>query len=191
MNAHKQKNLIQKTLVRNTEKPVQKCKVVPDAPTETEKKDSKNLNPADSKKTISERNKPQTKFDVPTLCSTLKLSKKIDEISKPRKTKSLSDVGHKKLAVDEKVTQKINFPYSEPNFRNLIPLSVSQAPSQPLVASREPLPHKDKEPLLVDFVEQKTVPDYYSLPSVKIENRTLLVKSNNLRLYKMLELNDK
>lgn len=42
-------------------------------------------------------------FNVPQLHSTLKLSKKIDEVIQPQKTKSSSEVDKKPLAVDEKV----------------------------------------------------------------------------------------
>ncbi|KAJ8984323.1 hypothetical protein NQ317_012542 [Molorchus minor] len=126
-------------------------------------------------------------LDSPELYSTLKLSKQIDHVVKPRKTKSCSDVDKRKLAVDDKVLRKVNFPYDQPIYKDLIPLTCDRVHSQPVISSRGPLPQKDKEPVLSDFLEKKEMPQYYCLPSIKIENKLTIIGSNNLRLYKLLQ----
>ncbi|KAG5883610.1 hypothetical protein JTB14_025184 [Gonioctena quinquepunctata] len=191
---NKQKTVIKKTLIRNTEKPVQKFKVTTITDAQTLSKEPDNLNSdvvQNLDKITSEKLKTQPKFDSPKLYSTLKLSQKIDNIVKPRKTKSCSDVVIRKLAAEEKVTRKVNFPYSEPIYKDLIPLSCEQTHAQPLFQSREPLPQKDKEPLLSDFTHSGMVPNYYNLPNIKLENKVFTIASNNLKLYKLIELNDK
>ncbi|KAJ8951728.1 hypothetical protein NQ318_012579 [Aromia moschata] len=115
--------------------------------------------------------------------------KRIDRIVEPRKTKSCSDVDKTKLAVDEKVSRKVNFPYDQPVYKDLIPLSCNKIPSQPIITSRGPLPQKDKEPVLLDFIEARKVPQYYYLPNIKIESKLTTISSTNLRLYKMLKIN--
>lgn len=104
-----------KTLVRNTEEKPKKTTVITDhsntgsskvcsASKSEEVVPKLDLNKGNSTDRVKMK---QTKFDTPELQSTMKLSKRIDEIVKPRKTKSCSDVDKQKLAVDEKVDHKI------------------------------------------------------------------------------------
>ncbi|KAJ8942950.1 hypothetical protein NQ314_009863 [Rhamnusium bicolor] len=179
-----------KTLVRNTERPVSKCKLVV-ADSQTTLKDEtikKVVTQTKIDKSVDKASETTTaKLDSPELYSTLKLSHRIDNIVKPRKTKSCSDVEKKKLAVDEKLSRKVNFPYDQPIYKDLIPLTCNRVQSQPVIASRGPLPQKDKEPVLSDFIEARKIPNYYYLPTVKIENKPITISNDNLRLYKLLQ----
>lgn len=80
------------------------------------------------------------------------------------------------------VTRKVNFPYDQPIYRDLIPLTTVQH-AQPVVTSRGPILQKDKEPMLANFIETKKPPIYYCLPKVKLENKGMLIDCNSLRLY--------
>lgn len=89
---------VKKTLVRNPVQPVPKSvTVVPSKVSVSSKIDVDSAHVNAVKKVSSSK----TRFNVPEMHSTLKLSKKIDEVVKLRKTKSLSDA---KLAADEKVS---------------------------------------------------------------------------------------
>lgn len=59
----------------------------------------------------------------------------------------------------------------------------------PPTSVRSPLPQKDKEPVLSDFLELKRFPDYFVLHSTEIEDKMSQSKNNNLRLYKILDIN--
>lgn len=84
----------------------------------------------------------------------------------------------------------MNFPYDKAIFKDLIPLSCERAQPQPVTPARAPLPHKDKEPNLQDFIEPKQSPVYYSLPTVKLETPQSIVTCDNFRLYRLLEINE-
>lgn len=86
-----------------------------------------------------------------------------------------------------KVTRRVNFPYDKPIYKDLIPLEVDQCKSSTVISSRGPLPQKDKEPLLANFLDTKTMPKYYCCPSTKVENKFDTVTNNNLRLYQNIE----
>lgn len=95
-----------KILVRNTEKPISKSKVIiEDSKTSLKKTSTESIAPQKkTDKPIEKRCEvSETNLDLPELYSTLQISKKIDNVVKPRKTKSCSDVDQK-LTVDEKVT---------------------------------------------------------------------------------------
>lgn len=187
-----------KTLVRNTVQTNRKPNLV----TTSVKSKSKTNN-----RTLQENapTRDNCKIDKPELQSTLKLTKNIDEIVKHKLTKSITETA--KLAIDEKVffpyftllliifnvfkvTRKVNFPYDQNIYKDLIPLEIDHCKSPTVIASRAPLPYKDKEPVLSDFSKKKIVPKYYCLPNVNIENRATTVLSNNLRLYHIIEKHD-
>lgn len=188
---------VKKTLVRNPEQPAPK--------TITVKKSNISTHHSANELSSNTREKTQdsgfskekvvvkTRFNTPELHSTLKLSKKIDEVVKPRKTKSLSDVDKNRLAVDEKVTRKVNFPYGQPVFKDLIPLSNNEVKSQPSLVSRGPILPKDKEPVLSDFLEPRKPKIYYHLPNCgtkTFEERGIFISAtDSLRLYKILQIN--
>lgn len=103
---NKQKKVeCKKMLVRNTEKPISKSKVVVEESRTSLKKPSTEsiVTQKVSDKPIEKRCEvSETNLDFPELYSTLRISKKIDDVVRPRKTKSCSDVD-KRLAADEKV----------------------------------------------------------------------------------------
>ncbi|CAH1972069.1 unnamed protein product [Acanthoscelides obtectus] len=179
---------VKKRLVRNTELPPRKTIVIKESQSSTKELSAKSDVPK-SGRAKSTSSESQLKLDKPELQSTLKLSKKIDDIVNARRTKSCSDVDPKKLAVDEKISRQVNFPYDKPIYKGLIPLTSEKYPSQPMTSSRPPLLQKDKEPLLSDFVELKKNCNYYFLPSVNIENTMNVVGCDNLRLYRILGKN--
>lgn len=86
-----------------------------------------------------------------------------------------------------KVTRKVNFPYDQPIYKDLIPLEIDHCKSSAVISSREPLPHKDKEPLLFDFLETKSMPKYYCYPVIKVESKSNTITTNNLKLYHIAE----
>ncbi|XP_050511666.1 uncharacterized protein LOC126887834 [Diabrotica virgifera virgifera] len=175
--------LVKKTLVRNTEKPKPVTKVIKNniTPGRSEPSESKSVQ-------VPEPIKKIESFEFPEHYTTLNLFKKIDSITKYRKTKSCSDADYKNLAVDEKVKQ-VNFPYSQPLYKDLLPLRCDKPRTQPFAASRNPLPQKDKELLLADFVQPRNIPNYYSIPSIDINDKITPCRNTNLRLYKLLQIN--
>lgn len=102
-----------KSLVRNTEQPLQKSKILSVDLQKKLKNDSHLKVPPQTplesevfeKRTQSGLRKKQ--FDAPELYSSLKLDKKIDNVIKPKLKKST--VSDKKIAVDEKVGIKTYF----------------------------------------------------------------------------------
>ncbi|XP_044760559.1 uncharacterized protein LOC123317980 [Coccinella septempunctata] len=127
-----------------------------------------------------------TNLDTPVINSTLHLSKKIESLGK-MKTSSLKT----KRAFDEKVTRQVNFPYEKKIFKDLMPLSSPNKRVQKTVSSREPLPPKDKEPVLEDFIGQTPIQEYSYVPNFKLETRRSRSHCNNLRLYKVLQFLEK
>ncbi|XP_018567489.1 uncharacterized protein LOC108908065 [Anoplophora glabripennis] len=179
-----------KILVRNTEKPVSKSKVViEESKTSLKTACTENIAPQKKPdKPIEKRCEvSETNLDLPELYSTLRISKKIDNVVKPRKTKSCSDVD-KKLAVDEKVTKKVNFPYDQTVYKDLIPLTYRKVQMQ-RPPSRPPLPQKDIEPVLSDFLtpRQSTEKQSFYAPTVKVEIEPVIISCDNLRLYRTLQ----
>lgn len=85
------------------------------------------------------------------------------------------------------VTQKVNFAYDQHIYKDLIPLEVDHCKLNPVISSREPLPHKDKEPLLSDFLEIKRTPNYCCYPVLKTDIVSNTITNNNLKLYHILE----
>lgn len=177
---------------------------------------SSKTNLFDKDSNSSEKN---TNFDTPGVNSSLNLSKKIDSLGKVKTTTIKETVG--KRAFDEKViidytfvsinifkllpekiqtntkirfqvTRQVNFPYEKKIFKNLMPLSSPNKhfPTK-VISSREPLPPKDKEPSLEDFIEQKSIPEYAYVPNFKLENRKSRAHCNNLQLYKVLQFLEK
>ncbi|XP_060521287.1 uncharacterized protein LOC132698957 [Cylas formicarius] len=176
-----------KKLVRNSEQPLPKITpVVSKTSLQTSNDSGKN-----EKSLV--HNLSKSDFDKPEPCSTLHFSKKIEAVVKPRKTKSLSEADRLKLAVDEKITRRVNFPLDQPVYKDLIPLGSQQPKSQSVLPARAPLPAKDKEPLLSDFIEPKKVRNYCHTLNVKLPLSDSIVSvppSHNLRLYKILQVNN-
>ncbi|CAH1108259.1 unnamed protein product [Psylliodes chrysocephalus] len=134
------------------------------------------------KQTCTCKNLPSS-FDVPKPNTLVKLCKQINCFDAEEKTRK-----DKKLASDEKVLKNLNFPYDKPIYKDLIPLMCEKNQSPP-TSVRSPLPQKDKEPVLSDFLELKRFPDYFVLHSTEIEDKMSQSKNNNLRLYKILDIN--
>ncbi|KAL3273840.1 hypothetical protein HHI36_015266 [Cryptolaemus montrouzieri] len=149
----------------------------------TSKQFSKNLNDEESRRCLSNTS---SKLDVPEAHSSLMIGKRIDRIGK-MKTSSVKSFAERK-SFDDKVTRQVNFPYEKKIFRDLMPLSSPSKPTPTVTLSREPLPPKDKEPQLEDFMETKEIEEYSYIPNVKLENRRSRAHCNNLRLYKILQL---
>nr|CAH7736197.1 unnamed protein product [Callosobruchus chinensis] len=181
----KQAQTVKKSLVRNAELPTRKTVVVKPTQSSTKQISARSDAPKSSR-SKSTSSETELNLNKPELNSTLKLSKKIDDIVNARRIKSCSDVDSTKLAADEKISRQVNFPYDRAIYKDLIPLTSEKCSSQPMLSSRPPLPHKDKEPILSDFVEPKKTCNYYFLPSVNIETPLSVVKSDNLRLYRIL-----
>ncbi|CAG9857874.1 unnamed protein product [Phyllotreta striolata] len=93
------------------------------------------------------------------------------------------------IAADEKVLKNLNFPYDRAIYKDLIPL-VCEKTQYPPSSVRNPLPQKDVEPALADFVEIKRIPDYFILHSSDIEDKVYPVKNNSMRLHKLLNRYD-
>ncbi|KAL1497685.1 hypothetical protein ABEB36_008604 [Hypothenemus hampei] len=169
MDKTKDRSSVRKTLIRNPERSKPKTVVVIPAALASSKVNfhgSTKTDVNDDSMKYEPKERAVT-FGVPEMHSTLQLSKKIDEIIKPRKCKSLSDVGKKKLAVDEKVTRKVNFPCDQPVFRNLIPLTNNEIKTlPPSVNLRGPIYQKDKEPILTDFLEPRKQKVIYHKPRI-------------------------
>nr|CAI5827547.1 unnamed protein product [Callosobruchus analis] len=178
---------VKKSLVRNAELPPRKTVVIKGTQSSTKQLSAKSDAPKSSR-SKSTSSETELKLNQPELNSTLKLSKKIDDVVNARRIKSCSD-DTKKLAADEKISRQVNFPYDKAIYRDLIPLTSEKCSSQPMLSSRPPLPQKDKEPLLSDFIEPKKTSNYYFLPSLNIETPTNIVGSDNLRLYRILQKN--
>ncbi|XP_057665192.1 uncharacterized protein LOC130899332 [Diorhabda carinulata] len=178
-----QNSKVKKVLVRNTERPVPEIKVVKSFSNERDNSPKKTEQVSETKTTVES-------FDTPEPYSTLSLSKQVDYITKYRKVKSVFEQ-NKKLAVDEKVSRQVNFPYNQPIYKNLIPLRCEKIPATTFTATRSPLPQKDKEVALTDFIKPRTVKNYYSLPSIDFEDKIVPCKNNNLRLYKILQINSR
>lgn len=142
-----------------------------------------NLSERDSKSSSS--SDKSTKLDVPGINSSLNLSRKIDTLGRVKSAPIKSSSG--KRAFDEKVTRQVNFPYEKKIFRDLMPLSSPNKQIHTVISSRDPLPPKDREPVLEDFIEQKTIQEYSYIPNFKLENRKSGTHCNNLRLYKVLQ----
>lgn len=85
------------------------------------------------------------------------------------------------------VTRKVNFPYEQHIYKDLIPLETDHCKGTQIITSRGPLPQKDKEPVLSDFLETKPNPKYFCLPQINIEVRANTVTTNNLKLYHITE----
>ncbi|VEN57374.1 unnamed protein product [Callosobruchus maculatus] len=184
----KQAQTVKKTLVRNAELPSRKTVVIKGTQSSTKEVSARSDAPKSSR-SKSTSSETELKLNKPELHSTLKLSKKIDDIVNARRIKSCSDVDTKKLAVDEKISRQVNFPYDRAIYKDLIPLTSEKCSSQPMLSSRPPMPQKDKEPVLSDFIEPKKTCNYYFLPSVNIETPSSIAGSDNLRLYRILGKN--
>ncbi|XP_030768006.1 uncharacterized protein LOC115891631 [Sitophilus oryzae] len=132
-------------------------------------------------------------FRVPEMQSTLKLSKVIDDIVKPRKTSSALDVDKKKLALDEKVSRKVNFPYTKSVYKDLIPLCTKDKKPQTLLVARNPVYQRDPEPVLENYLEPRKVPSHYYLPPFNRQQRNAkdyVSVTNGLNLYKTIQINE-
>lgn len=85
------------------------------------------------------------------------------------------------------MTRKVNFPYEQHIYKDLIPLEIDQYKTPISLSSRGPLPQKDREPILSDFLESKPIPKYYCYPNFKVDSKFNNITSNNLRLYYIME----
>lgn len=177
---HNKDSKVKKVLVRNTERPVPESKVIKSFSNDQDNNPTKTEQIPKTKTTVES-------FDTPEPYSTLSLSKQVDYITKYRKLKTVPEPD-KKLAVDEKVSRQVNFPYNQPIYKDLISLRCDKIPTPTFTAPRSPLPQKDKEVVLTDFIKPRTVPNYYSLPNIDIEDKIVPCKNNNLRLYKILQI---
>jgi len=181
-----------KTLVRNPEQPIPKTVTIkPPKNCIPSKSDAK---PGQSTGILNTGRKT-TNFNVPEMHSTLKLSKKIDKIVNPSKTEIIPKVDHTKLAIDEKVSRKVNFPYGQSVFKDLIPLTDNELKVQPVALTKGPAYQKDKEPILSDFFQARKQQVYYHNPrnSIKYleENKPHVFPTNSsLRLYRVLKINE-
>ncbi|KAJ3646613.1 hypothetical protein Zmor_024194 [Zophobas morio] len=167
-----------KILVRNTELPVPKTRLLLEGKSKIKEK-PKTEEP-NVHKTKSANSRP--KFHVPELHSTLKISDKIDKLEKTKPQKFQKDV-----AFCEKVTRKVNFPADRPIYKDLIPLQVP-AKSPPVLSSREPLPQKDKEPSLSSYAHPTAPREYIYVPSIKTNMRSTSSSVDNLHLYKVMQM---
>jgi hypothetical protein len=170
-----------KILVRNTERPIPKTRLIIEEKAENKEKKKSEL---ESQQTKSHRF--QSKFQSPELNSALRIAKKIDKVEKTKvgKVQKIPDV-----AFNEKVTRKINFPVDQLIYKDLIPLQVPSRPP-PVLSSREPLPQKDKEPVLSSYAKVKKAKEFIYQPSIKSSDRpSATLQLNNLRLYKIIQMN--
>ncbi|XP_066250360.1 uncharacterized protein [Euwallacea similis] len=185
---------VKKTLVRNPKQPVaQTIKSFPfksSIATDVESSCMTSSKPQQAPKTQPE---PKIRFDLPEIHSALKLSRKADELVKPRKTKSLSDVDKaSKLAFEEKISRKVNIPYDQPVFKDLIPLENSEVKIQKHVVTKSPVYQKCQEPVLADFLEPREQKNYYRKPQ-KFTQYLVDKKSSfadGLKLYNVLYINE-
>ncbi|GJQ82259.1 hypothetical protein Trydic_g19458 [Trypoxylus dichotomus] len=176
-----QKDLL-RTLVRTYQTlPVAK---VSDASIKADKKQQK---PQNEVKRPEEDN--SSKFDGPQTYSTQGITRKIKIVEKieARKGKGISDMDkNQHLILGEKITKQVNFPYEQPIYKDLIPLCVKMQ-SQPMIASRKPLPLKDKEPVLNDFFVPRKTPEYNYKVSNQIANKGQMRQYRGLKLHRVME----
>lgn len=93
-----------KSLVRNTEQNLRKCKITTVVDTSSKSKKELHQKTKNEEIKVTKASSKSSHFDTPELYSTLKIDKTIGAIIQPRKTKSSLDQNQKKLSVDEKVS---------------------------------------------------------------------------------------
>ncbi|ENN75970.1 uncharacterized protein LOC109539013 [Dendroctonus ponderosae] len=183
-----------KTLVRNPEQPVPKTiGVIPSKETNSSEIGVNSTSSTNfPNKVVGYKSKPQVKFNVPERYSSLKLSRKIDEIKNPRKSKTMPDLT--KSTADEKLGRQMNFSHTERVFEDLIPLAGFEGKEQPRIAPRNVNDAtRDKEPVLADYLEPIKSRSYLCKPRVfdlvedEEENGPI---RNGLDLYKYMQIFD-
>lgn len=123
-------------------------------------------------------------FNEPQVYSTATISKAIEELQhvKPKKLKSTNELKkEEKLALDEKLTRHMNFPYDKSIYKNLIPLCVKTT-TAPVLITRGPLPQKDAEPSLSDFLVEKEKAEYSYEVASKLNIAELNRSYNGLKM---------
>ncbi|CAG9773693.1 unnamed protein product [Ceutorhynchus assimilis] len=189
------KEKVKKTLVRNPERP--KTSTV-SAPQLTNLANGEVVEP----ETVSTKTEPDPnpRFDAPEMHSTLKLSKKIDEIVKPsiRQTKSLTDMDKMKLAGSDRIARQVNFRHDQTVFKDLIPLGDKNEFETELItdtidedSEEEEL---DPEPNFADFAvrdEKVNEKIYLCMPEATVsgweQNYEDCNPIDGLRLYKIMQ----
>ncbi|XP_066140109.1 uncharacterized protein [Euwallacea fornicatus] len=185
---------VKKTLVRNPKEPVPPTiKSFPFKSSIATNVESSCMTSLKSQKAPQTQPDPKIRFDLPEIHSALKLSKKADELVKPRNTKNLSDVDKaSRFAFEEKISRKVNIPYDQQVFKDLIPLENSEAKLQKYVVAKSPIYQKCQEPVLADFLEPRVQRNYYHKPQ-KFTQYLVDKKSSfadGLRLYNILYINE-
>ncbi|XP_044252931.1 uncharacterized protein LOC123003932 [Tribolium madens] len=159
------------TLVRNTELPVPKTKLVIEG-------NHKNVGKKKNCKVAPKQS--ESNFEFPQLNSVLKITEKMERV------KSATNVKVSNIAFSEKMTRKVNFPSDKPIYKDLIPLEVPSK-SPPVITSREPLPQKDREPILSNYVKPPESREFYYQPTPRLESQPPQSGFSNLRLYKLIQ----
>ncbi|XP_019880414.2 uncharacterized protein LOC109608427 [Aethina tumida] len=136
----------------------------------------------------SEKTTDEKLFELPRLYSSLRLSKKIDEVNS-QKPKSTVD-SKKDLAIDEKVSRKVNFSHDQAIYKDLIQLNSPVLQNQPNTIKKVPSIQKDREPNLSNFINDYTVQERFYKPELTAINRTLTNTNNSLRLYNVLQIHN-
>ncbi|KAF7265208.1 hypothetical protein GWI33_021319 [Rhynchophorus ferrugineus] len=132
-------------------------------------------------------------FHTPEMQSTLKISKSVDSVTKPRNTLGVSAVNKNELASEEKVSKKVNFPYGQFVFKDLIPLCSEGTKSVPLIVNRGPVLQKDPEPKLNNFIDNEVKEgnkQFYLARSPKESCNKFVSVTKPLHLYQILQISD-
>ncbi|CAH0563599.1 unnamed protein product [Brassicogethes aeneus] len=174
-----------KVLIRNSKQSLPKTK---------QENEEKTVKIAKSTEKIS-KCEENDDFELPELYSALKLAKKIEEIGNYKKNKSSfnkNDNKIEKLAIDEKVTKKMNFPYDQAIYRDLIQLNSHGHQNQCLINKNKVFSNeKDLEPNLADFSDNYVVRERFYKPNVNSLNKGLTnCNNNNLKLYNILRIHE-
>ncbi|GLV45995.1 hypothetical protein CBL_13440 [Carabus blaptoides fortunei] len=131
---------------------------------------------------------------VPKINSTIGIKKRVKQVEhvKPRKVKSLTDLPKpERVTVDEKLTKKMNFPFDQKLYKELISLKLVEKPVlQPLSTNFEPV-LKDRVPNLEDFFQPVEMDEYSVTVPVQMSAASVSRRYNGLSIYQVMRTWDK
>ncbi|KAK9883797.1 hypothetical protein WA026_001992 [Henosepilachna vigintioctopunctata] len=143
------------------------------------------IHATESKKSL--QSGASSKLNVPRMHSSLNISKKVDKIGK-METKFKSAPEIRNAAYQEILSRQVNFPYQKKIYKDLIPLSSPNQQRPTIICTRNPMPPKDREPILENFIEIKPVKEYSYIPDVKLEDTKGSAHCRSLQIYKYLKM---
>ncbi|XP_017780414.1 PREDICTED: uncharacterized protein LOC108565452 [Nicrophorus vespilloides] len=162
-----------KTLVRNTTQSLPKAVVTTKTSGNASRKEDKQIM-AKEKKTLN--------LGLPAINSSKNLVKTMKTVESVQQRK----VQESNLALQDEISKRMNFPCDRAIYKELIP--VCSKPEQVIAhPARGPLPLKDKEPKLENFIRHKTLPEYTCSAATQSQEWNAVREHDGFKMYRYMQ----